>query len=1573
PGPGDPGVSDPLEDGSLAHPFDSIQEAIDAAGEGDTVWVEMGTYNENISLNGTNITLTSTDPDDATVMEGTVIQGDGTSSVVTFSGSEGVNCVITGFTITGGNTSNQGGGIKGNGTTATISLCQVIGNVTALAGGGIHGCDGLISHCIISSNVGNNGGGLATCGGRIINCLISDNHALNRGGAVQNCDVEIINCTITDNSADSEGVLAGCDGTVSNCIVWGNNPATIYNSTAVFSYSCLEWVDLGTGNINKDPNFAFIDEYYIMPGSPCIDAGDNTAVPTGVVTDLDGEARFFDDPESSDTGNGTPPIVDMGAYEYKQTPRIALLPLEFEIFAFEGDSNPEDQNLFIRNCSGGVLNWQISESCSWLTADPCEGSSWGEVDEIALIIDVTGLARGIYGCELTIFDPCAVNSPQAVEVILRIIPDDEYLWVPYEYNTIQAAIDASENGDCVMAADGIYTGKGNRDIDFKGKAITVRSDNGPDNCIIDANGTSGDQHRGFYFHTGEGSNSILEGFTITDGYGPEENVGGYLRSVGGAIFCSNSSPRIINCIITDNRSGYGGGGIMCMDNSCPTIDKCQVINNIANKFGGGIFCYDNSNATISNCLLRGNIISGTSYSGGGGICCHVSHLMIINCLFLENLANDGGGIRNALSNTRLINCIFRSNTARVYGGGFYDSNTGIQNFAMMFNCTFNGNTAGQNGGGVYCGNSKIKIFNSIVWGNTPEEIYPNQSYTIVQYSNVQGGWTGEGNINQDPVFFDTDNGNYHLCPSSPCIEAGTNTPDGGLPLTDFEGNNRMIDGDEDGQVVVDMGAYEYVPEPWISYLPEEIEFYAVEAEGNPEDQVLTISNGGYGELNWDIIYDCNWLEVNPPDGSSTGEPNEVVLRVDRTGMPWGTYNCELTISDPCAANNPQVVEVFLYIYHELLVPLEYGNIQAAINAAHKHDVIIVADGIYRGVGNRDINFKGKKITVRSATGAENCIIDCEGTETERHRGFVFKNGENNYSRLDGFTIINGYAPEEIIDGEAHSAGGAIFCQDSGPMIINCIIAGNYSPYWTGGVFCIDTSGLILSNCTINSNEALSGGGIYSRRSNNLTLKNCIISQNVSTGNGGGIHFNENDNISITNCVLSGNRAFWGGGIKIRDSITTITNCTFRSNRAEYYGGGIHISSNAYVVIGNSIIWDNPPDEIKLYGELSITYSNIQGGWGGNGNIDVDPQFAGGGDFHLTAGSPCIDAGKNNKVPPDIITDIDGDPRFYDDPCTVDTGKGTAPIVDMGAYEYNQSLTLSVWPGEIEFTALGGGADPASQILSIRNGGAGVLNWKIDESCSWLRADPCEGSSTGEVDEVALSVCTSGLELGIHNCEMTVWDPCAINDPLTVQVYLYVIPEYGYIWVPYRYSTIQTAIDAAEEGDTIKVAPGVYIENIDFDGKNIVLTSTKPEDPAVVAGTVIQGDGTWSVVDFSGSEDASCEITGFTITGGNSVNYGGGILGNGTTATISQCQVIGNTSAEPGGGIHGCDGLISRCIISGNSGKHGGGAAACGGTIVNCLISDNHATNYGGGLNNCDGDIINCTITDNSADIDGVLA
>jgi len=164
-------------------------------------------------------------------------------------------------------------------------------------------------------------------------------------------------------------------------------------------------------------------------------------------------------------------------------------------------------------------------------------------------------------------------SPCRAEII--IVDDDG----PADFNNIQAAIEYSSDWDTIYVFPGIYTGPGNRDIDFLGKVITVQSV-APDDpyivaeTIIDCNASASDKHRGFVFHEGEDGNSVLAGFTIINGY----------ETVGGGIYSNWSSPTITNCVITGNTGR--GGGIACED-AYPTISNCTISYNNGLPRGGG--------------------------------------------------------------------------------------------------------------------------------------------------------------------------------------------------------------------------------------------------------------------------------------------------------------------------------------------------------------------------------------------------------------------------------------------------------------------------------------------------------------------------------------------------------------------------------------------------------------------------------------------------------------------------------------------------------------------------------------------------------------------------------------------------------------------------------------------------------------------------------------------------------------------------------------------------------------------------------------------------------------------------
>jgi predicted outer membrane repeat protein len=217
-----------------------------------------------------------------------------------------------------------------------------------------------------------------------------------------------------------------------------------------------------------------------------------------------------------------------------------------------------------------------------------------------------------------------------------------------------------------------------------------------------------------------------------------------------------------------------------MESSSPTIKKCIFSQNMAESSGGGIMNYSNSSPTILNCIFSQN----EAANNGGGINNYDnSSPSIAGCMFLGNIAGYGGGLYNYQSSPNIINCTFSKNIAKHEGGG-------IRNIKF----------------------SSPVINNTIFWGdvaaNNPE-IGSDASFPMLTYCNIQGGHWGTGNMNTDPLFDDPENDNFHLQAISPCIDKGGNAALG-LPDIDFEGDNRIVDGDNDGFDKVDIGADEYV-------------------------------------------------------------------------------------------------------------------------------------------------------------------------------------------------------------------------------------------------------------------------------------------------------------------------------------------------------------------------------------------------------------------------------------------------------------------------------------------------------------------------------------------------------------------------------------------------------------------------------------------------------------------------------------------------------------------------------------------------------------------------------------------
>ena len=404
-------------------------------------------------------------------------------------------------------------------------------------------------------------------------------------------------------------------------------------------------------------------------------------------------------------------------------------------------------------------------------------------------------------------------------------------------------------------------------------------------------------------------------------------------------------------------------------------------------------------------------------------------------------------------------------------------------------------------------------------------------------------------------------------------------------------------------------------------------------------------------------------------------------------------------------------------------------------------------------------------------------VDTTGLEENSYR-VVVGNGTTASAILDGVTISAGNAngPDNSGYTDDYDRGAAIYIYSGNPTIRNCVITGNSSE--AGAVYMRECDSAI-SNCDITDNTGDWSGGMYILAGSAATITSCTVSNNTSATYGGAVFASGGCAPTFINCVFSKNSTVNNGGAIYAQNSTTnvrMVNCTLSDNQALGLGGGISLGVNGRLTVVNSVLWQNSDSvgtesasQIHVAsGNATVTFSVIQDddpedssipfGGAENDNLDDDPLFADDvlDDLRLSSGSPCIDSGKNNPVADTTMptTDRDGLPRFLDDASTADSGLGTAPIIDRGAYEFQIDCNNNEIPDAQEIAS--GSADDCDDNGIIDECEVVARdcneNTKID-ACDIEEGDSVDCNDNGTPDECEItSTAPYGTFFCIADCD-----------------------------------------------------------------------------------------------------------------------------------------------------------------------------------------------------------------------------
>jgi hypothetical protein len=473
--------------------------------------------------------------------------------------------------------------------------------------------------------------------------------------------------------------------------------------------------------------------------------------------------------------------------------------------------------------------------------------------------------------------------------------------VPANQPTIQAGINAASNGDTVLVAPGTY----NENINFNGKAITVKSSNGAKVTIIDGQQLSSV----VTFSSGETNAAVLNGFTIQNGNAGE----------GGGITVG-SSPLIINNRIIGN-GGCDGVGIGVGFGS-PVIRGNIISNNVRTGCSGGLGGGGISVRGASSTQIIGNVISNNNAGdgvGGGGISLFAAGTpTIMNNIISSNTVQTGGGAISMVnqSDATIVQNLIYNNTAPQGSGVYFLVPSGARG-PLLVNNTIVAGTGATQGTAVFAGgfDNQVQFYNNLLIGLSGQNaVYCDNTYSSMpptfaandafspSGTGLQGTCasqgTSNGNLSVNPKFISTSN--FRLKGGSPAIDVGSNIAPN-LPIKDLANNPRIINGNDLASAIVDMGAYEFVP---VVLAPKSLSF-GLQNIGSTTSKTVKLTNEQNKALNFSSYTAPTGYSVSGC-GSSIAAFTSCTLTITFHPLTTGTFKGSLVVKDD-AENSPQTV------------------------------------------------------------------------------------------------------------------------------------------------------------------------------------------------------------------------------------------------------------------------------------------------------------------------------------------------------------------------------------------------------------------------------------------------------------------------------------------------------------------------------------------------------------------------------------------------------------------------------------------------------------------------------------------